>query len=267
MLTQIPWLLKELDNRIEQLDCISVGTIGRNRRPANELPAIDFDAAELARTVRKTLTYWVETIATRHSGRAPATLNATTTADMARWLAHNTAAIARLDLSHKGRHRLYDDISRIVGDNHQPGQVVKAINPIEKHFAGPCPTITGRDHDGTPRQCGRILFADTYDKTTICPDCHQSIDVETNRRQAAADRDLHTRNQLLETLDNIDEPVTAAQLTAWITSRRLRPRGWLADGTVTEHRTNNQAEPVYSLHRARKLRRKDEHLTHRKTPA
>ncbi|MGV0627195.1 DUF1922 domain-containing protein [Mycolicibacter minnesotensis] len=264
MLTQIPWLLQELDARIQKLDRLPYGTIGRTRAPANQLSVIDFDAVETARNVRKLLRRWVETIAQRHTGRKPPGLDTVTTPDLARWLRVNTKAIARLDLAHKGRHQLYDDINRLVGGDSRGGQLVNAINRYEKHFAGPCPTIVGRDRDGQPRQCDTTLYADTYDRTVTCPTCDQDIDVEQNRRRAAAERDLHTRTDLLDVLANIDEPVTEEQLDRWI-PRRLRHAGWLHDGTIIEFRIHPNDEPVYSVERARKLRRRDQHLTRRKS--
>jgi hypothetical protein len=259
MLDQLPWLLDELDARIQRLDRTNLGTIGRNRRP-DELNIIDFDAAETARTIRKDLLKWVETIAQQHTGRTPPNLNTVTTKDLARWLKANTDAISRLSLAGD----LYRWTSRLVGPGQRGGQLVRAINPVEHHLVGPCPTITGRDHQGHPRQCGHILFADTYDRTVTCPTCEQDIAVEATRRQAAAARDLHTRQDLLDVLANIDEPTNDNQLTRWITARRLRPAGWIHDGTITEYRIHPAAEPVYSLDRARRLRRRDHDLTRRK---
>lgn len=258
-LDELPWLLDELDARIQKLDRISLGTIGRNRRP-DHLNAMDFDAAETARTVRKTLLQWVETIAEKHCGRKPPGLATVATKHLAAWLKANVDAIARLDLAKKGRHPLYDDINHLVGHGQRGGQLVAAINPTQKHAAGPCPTITGRNHNGTPRQCDTMLFADTYDKTTECPTCQQTINVEDNRRKAAADRDLHTRADLVEVLTNIDEPVTEHQLDLWTKARRLRPQGWKHDGVIVQFQINDNDEPVYSLERARKLRRRDNNL-------
>lgn len=262
MLSQIPWLLDELDTRIQKLDRINIGTIGRSRRP-DELTVIDFDALELARDIRKKLLKWVTNIAQHHTGRQPAALHTVTTPDLARWLATNTHAIARLALAGA----LYRDINHIVGTNQQGGQLIRAINPVEHHLVGPCPTITGRDHNGTPRQCTTTLYADTYDRTVTCPTCKQDIDVETTRIRAAQARDLHTRDALLDVLTNIDEPVTPDRLDAWIRARRLRPAGYLHanDNTITEYRINPNVQPVYSVERARKLRRRDHQLTHRNT--
>ncbi|MEV5360592.1 hypothetical protein AB0K45_09635 [Micrococcus luteus] len=262
MLREIPFLLDELDTRIQNLARITTGTIGR-KRAKDTLNVVDFDAAEEARKVRKLLVRWVETVVAKHTGRTPPGLATVSTPDLARWLAHNITAIAKLDLSKKGRHELYDDIKRLVGDTQRGGTLVAAINPVEKHVAGPCPTVTGKDRDGTPRLCGQMLFADTYDQTVDCPRCEQTIDVEENRRRAAADRDLHTRTDLLEVLANIDEPVTDTQLDAWIKARRLRPRGYLHDGAIVEFRVTERDEPVYSIRRVQRLRERDAGLRSR----
>lgn len=260
MLDQLPWLLEELDNRIQCLTRYQTGTIGRSGRP-DELTIIDFDAAETARAVRKKLLTWVETVAQRHTGRQPAALTTVTTKDLARWLQANTAAIARQDCAGD----LYQDIKALVGTDHQPtGQLVRAINPTQHHLVGPCPTITGRTHTGQPRQCGHMLYADTYDQTVECPTCKQTINVEDNRRRTAAERDLHTRQDLQDMLTNIDEPITETQLNHWIKWRRLKRQAWLEDGIITEYNLTNQAQPLYSIQQARTLRRRDQRFTHRK---
>lgn len=265
MLEQIPWLIEELDNRIQKLDRITQGTIGRNRRP-DELNIIDFDAAETARALRAKLLHWVNHIAEHHLGRPPAAMHTVTTTDLAKWLCTNTNHIARARFAGK----LYRDIKHLVGEGQQGGTLVQAINPTERHLAGPCPTITGRHRDGTHRHCGRMLFADTYDHTVTCPDCHQGIDVEQNRLRAASSRDLHTRDELLEVLTNIDEPVTPERLDTWIRARQFRTRtgkghcaGYRHGDTIIEFRIHPDDEPVYSLERARKLRRRDHSLTSR----
>lgn len=255
MLSQIPWLIDQLEDRIQRLDRTSTGTIGRNRRP-DELNIMDFDAAETARALRKKLAHWVETVAEQHTGRRPAALNTATTKDLARWLHHNTHAIARLELAGN----LYRDIKILVGPDQQGGQLIRAINPTENHLVGPCPTITGRDHQGHPRQCGHTLFADTYDRTVDCPACHQTIDVRTTRERAAAERDLHTKHSIAEILCNIDEPVDLKRIEQWIQARRLRPRGWYHNGTIVQFQINDTDEPAYSVQRARRLRRRDDHL-------
>lgn len=259
MLDQIPNLAEELDTRIQKLDRIHLGTIGRNRRP-DELNIMDFDAAETARKLRKTLLHWVTTIAERHNGRRPPALNTVNTGSLARWLQANTPAIARLDLAHRGRHQLYDDIAHYISPDQRSGHLIRAIDRNERHFAGTCPTITGHYPDGDPIECGTMLYADTDDHTTTCPQCHQPINVERNRRHAAETRDLRTTTEILEVLTNIDEPVDPDKLDQWIKARRLRTMGWRHDGALVKARVNERSQALYSLKRARKLRRRDQQL-------
>lgn len=259
MLDEIPWLMQELDARIQRLDRISSGTVGRSRRP-DEMNVMDFDAAETSREVRKLLLKWVTTVAEKHTGRVPPGLSTVSTPNLARWLKANVDAIARLNLARKGRHPLYDDINRLVSTSRDGGTLHKTINRTELHAAGPCPTIVGRHHDGTPRQCETMLFADTYDRNTTCPECGQTVDVEDNRRRAAAERDLHARADLIEVLANIDEPVTDQQVDRWIRAKRLRPLAYREGGAF---KANDQDEPLYSIERARKLRRRELNSTWR----
>lgn len=252
MLAELPWLIEELDTRIQRLDRISVGTIGRNRRP-DELNAIDFDAAETARKTRKLLQHWVETIAHTHTGRTPPGLTTVATTDLAAWLTVNINAIAR----HKQAGQLYHDIHRLAGTGERGGTLVTAINRVEKHFAGPCPTIRGYDNTGRPIECGTVLYADTDQRTVECPTCAHTIDVERNRVKAAVDRDLLPEPKLLEVLANLGENVSRVKLYEWIRAGRLKPRGWIHQGKIVAHHIRRGDPRVFSLSRARQLRWQD----------
>lgn len=252
MLDQIPWLLDELDARIQKMDRIPHGTIGRNRRP-HEMSVIDFDACETARNTRKSLQKWVEDVAERHTGRTPPGLDTCATRDFARWLQVNTTAIARLDLAGA----LHHDISKMVGPGPRGGQLVNAINRVEKRFAGPCPTIRGYDNQGRPIECGTTLYADVDENSTVCPDCEQTINVTDNLDKAAVDRDLLPEPKLLEVLKNIGEPVSRVKLYQWIREQRIRPKGWMHQGQIMPLRVRRGDPAVYSLARARKLRNRE----------
>ena len=255
MLTQIPFLAEELDTRIQKLDRINLGTIGRNRRP-DELNVMDFDAAEQSRKLRKLLLHWVTTIATRHAGRPPHALSTVRTGDLALWLAANTKGIARLDLRDpRGGHQLFNDIRRLVGtDTQRTGTLVTAINPRERHFAGPCPTIRGyRGND--PIECNTLLYADIDQITVRCPTCKQDIKVEDNRLKARIDRDLLTEPKLREVMASLGETVSRTRFYAW----RMRPRGWMHDGQFVKRRVSQRDPAVYSLRKARRMWARDNH--------
>lgn len=253
MLGQIPWLIKELDARVQKLDRVNLGTIGRTRGQ-DSLDVMDFDAAEKSRAVRKLLLRWVIHVVEEHTGRVPPAVATVTTPDLARWLKVNIPAIAKLDTAGD----LYRDIRQLVGtDTARTGALVTAINPTQRHLVGPCPTPTGRDRHGQPTHCGRILYADTYDRTVTCPACQHDIDIETTRRRVAAERDYYTADQLLDVLRNIDEEIDPDTLDAWIKARRLRPAGRLHNGTIVPTHTHDNEPYVYSVKRARKLRARD----------
>lgn len=105
-----------------------------------------------------------------------------------------------------------------------------------------------------------MLYADVDDRTTTCPECGESVDVEKNQDQTAKSRDLRTTTEILELLTNIDEPIDPDTLDQWIKAKRLRTMGWRHDGTLVKTRVNEHSEALYSLKRARKLRRRDQQI-------
>lgn len=249
MLTQIPWLLEELDNRIQKLDRISIGTIGRSRRP-DELTVIDFDALDLARDIRKKLLKWVNSVARQHTGREIPTLTTATTPDLARWLTTNTHAIARQALAGA----LYKDINHIVGTNQQGGQLIDAINRQDRTYYGPCNTTIGRDHRGRPRTCGHDLYGPRESIEITCPNCKTTHDPRKQLTTTINTRDLVTETVLLETLHTMGEPISRVQLYTWIKTGALTPRGWVHAGRIVPYKVRHKDPRVFSLSQARQLR-------------
>ncbi|WP_078344521.1 DUF1922 domain-containing protein [Mycobacteroides chelonae] len=262
MLDQVPELLDELDSRIQKLDRVPHGTIGRTRGPS-DLNVMDFDAAETARNTRKMLRRWVETVALQHSGRRPPGLDTVETRSFARWLQVNVQAIARLDLAGD----VYRDIKALVGSGDKGGKLVQAIDRRERHFAGPCPTIKGWDDAGRIVECGNILYAEFGDRAIDCPVCGEEIDVKRNQVRALASRDLMPADTLLEALQNAGETVELDHIERWIAIKRLRPRGYMHQGKFTKARVQEADNALYSFETARRLLRKDSRNTLRQKAA
>jgi hypothetical protein len=257
-LDDLPWLLDELDARIQQLARTSIGTIGRTSKDPAELTPIDFDAAETARAVRTKLIHWVTTVAERHSGRRMPALGTVHTKDLARWLTANLNAIQRLNIAGK----LYRDIKTLVGTDQRGGQLVAAINRTERHCFGQCTTITGRDRHGKPRECGTVLWDDKEAIELTCPACGATVDARRQLNEARIRSDLRTFDLLLETLDNLNEHVPRVKLSAWVTTGRLPAHGYLnKDHGIVKHRIRRGDPRVFSLATARQLWRNDQKKT------
>lgn len=254
MLDQVPDLLAELDARIQKLDRVPHGTIGRTRS-ASDLNVMDFDAAETARETRKMLRRWVETVAEKSTGRRPPGLDTVETRNFARWLKVNVEAIARLDIAGK----IYDSIKTLVGTGDKGGKLVHAIDRRERHFAGSCPTIKGWDANGRVVECGEILYDEYGSRTVDCPTCGQEIDVKRNQVRALATRDLMPSDTLLAALINAGEPIEAEKIERWIAIKRLRPRGYMHQGKFVKSRVQEADNALYSFETARRLIRKTHH--------
>lgn len=252
MLDQVPALLDELDARIQKLDRVPHGTIGRTRGPS-DLNVMDFDAAETARETRKMLRRWVETVAEQHSGRRPPGLDTVETRSFARWLQVNTEAIARLDIAGK----IYDDIKELIGSGDKGGTLTHAIDRRERHFAGSCPTIKGWDASGYIIECGEMLYDEYGSRTIDCPTCGQEIDVKRNQVRALASRDLMPADTLRDALENAGESVQPEQIERWIAIKRLRPRGYMHQGRLVKTRVQEADSALYSFEAARRILRKD----------
>ena len=273
MIDELPWLLSQLETTITRQDKLTTPAVGKSSEiplPLN-LSAAD-TAAEAHNEIQKIVRrlehssdrYWpMCTVPPDFIGplrpawrRLPTNYTPTTT-EYIDWLMRRVNTIAR----HHRAGSIYHALAALVGDGPNGGRLVDAINPVEHHLVGPCPTITGRHHDGTPRLCGHMLFADTYDRTVDCPTCGQTIDVRATRERAAAERDLQTKTGIVEILANIGEPVDEERINRWIAINRLRCRAWLYNGDIIPFQMpDGNSEPVYSVTLARRIRRREDNL-------
>lgn len=272
MIDNLPWLIDALNDRIQRIDRIQIGTIGRNRRP-DELNIIDFDAAETARKTEKTIRRLVRTI---NGYTQPIQLPCTvthdfigplrpawrrlpygyqpTTIELIDWLMRRVDVIAR----HTKAGHVYRELARMVGTDtdQRGGQLVDAINRQDRRYLGPCTAVIGKQRDGTPRQCGADLYAPTEAPTTTCPTCGTTTDTEQQLNDTIKERDLVTEALLLERLAIMGEPVSHRQLYTWIKTGKLTPRGWIHDGRIVPHKIRHKDPRVFSLSQARQLRHK-----------
>jgi hypothetical protein len=247
-LTELAWLLTQLDTTVRRQDKLNTGAIGR----ASDNPSpINLGAMETARDTRATLLTIVTTIAKTGTGRTPQ-LASVTSSDLAHWLAANTAHIAK----HPDAPTILTTITHLVDDDERgrPGPLFTAINRTDRRFAGPCPTIRGHNHRGERIECGTMLYAAFDEDFTRCPRCETEVDVDKNRMKAAVDRDLLPEPKLLEVLADLGEKVSRVKLYEWIKAGRLQRRGWIHGGAIVQYRIRRGDPTVFSLSQARQLR-------------
>ena len=248
LLAELPWLLHQLDITLCRRDHLNSGGPGHTHVDANP---INVGAMELMRQASATLHAIALDVSEIHaSEQIPALVNASPPL-IAAWLRGNVGAIA----NHPKAGEHYKAIEKLVGDPN-PGPLHAAINRPATRFAGPCPTIRAHDRDGAPVRCGTTLWAHDDDVHTTCTRCGTPIHVEENIRRAAMLRDLLPAEVILDVLENLGEPVRPETLYGWITSGRLRSNLFLTARGITKRRLRPSDPRVYSVTRARQLRRR-----------
>lgn len=251
-LTDLPWLIKQIDVTVARQDKLTTGTVGKS----GETPSpVNIGALDISRDIRTTLLN-AHTVITALPGLPPMRLDHVKTADLARLLAANTHRIRH----HPQAGTIYADITALVQDDElgRNAPTWKAINRTIRVFAGPCPTTMGHNHKGEPIHCGEFLYADNDDPFAKCPRCDATIDVKKNRMKAHVDRDLLTEKKLLEVLDDLDEKVSRVKFYEWRRAGRITARGFVHEGQIVQFRIRKTDPSVFSLSRARALRAQEE---------
>jgi hypothetical protein len=227
MLTDLGWLLRELEVTATKQDRLS---IGKNRRVEHASP-INMGATELLRSIRKELRFAV--------GRF--TYGVLPHVDARLWVwwlrEHISEVVQRSDAA-----VVYRSIERMVGGLSSPGPIHDAINRTDTRFAGECP------------ECGACCYGRHEDVYAVCDYCGTPVDIERNRTRTVIEYDLLPVQAMLNVLDNLNEHVSRVKLYGWITSGRLPSAGYLTASGVVACKGGPKDPRVYSLDRARNLR-------------
>jgi hypothetical protein len=269
MLDEVPWLLAQLETTITRQDKLTTAAIGKSSETPLPLNLSAVDIATEARNEILKIVHRVEhsfdrywpmcTVPTDFIGPLPPawrrmpTNYVPTTLELVDWLMRRVPNIAR----HKRAGTIYHQLAQLIGDGPDGGTLVEAINRQDRAYYGPCLTVIGRNRDGTPRECGHILYARREAIEITCPDCGITVKAAKQRADALAKRDLFTEPLLREQLDILDEHVPRPRLWDWIRADRLQPRGYLHAGRIVERRVRRGDPRVFSLTQARDLRTQD----------
>jgi hypothetical protein len=270
MIQELPWLLAQLETTITRQDKLTTTNIGKSSETPLPLNITASDIAHETHTEIQKIVQRVENSLDRYwpmcttpadfigplppAWRRLPTNYTPTTLEYVDWLMRRTNTIAR----HRRAGSIYHALANLVGDGPRGGRLVDAINRTDRAYYGPCLTTIGRHRDGTPRQCGRILYAPRETIEITCQDCGVTVNAKKQRDDALATRDLFTEPLLREQLDIIGEHVSRPRIWDWIRSDRLQPRGYLHAGRIVERRVRRGDPRVFSLTQARELRKLDQ---------
>ncbi len=265
-LTEIAWLIGELEITLTGQDVLTTGSVGQS---SEEPSPIRFDSQGNPNTIAdqtcNAVTTWVRDLCeTRGITFEPVRVvpldfigplpderwrrlprrYQPTAADAAEWLAEHVHAIA----ADAGAARCFKEMADL------RASALRMINRPDRHFAGPCPTIKAYSRTGKAIECGKFLYAATDERSITCSACKQPVDVQRNRQRAWREGDRLTERILLKRLKDIEEPVSERQLYRWLRQRKLSPVGWLHKGVFVEHYILRGDPRVFSLRAVRQLR-------------
>jgi hypothetical protein len=225
MLTDLDWLLRELEVTAARQDRLTVGMAAASEHPW----PVNISACELLRSIGAELR-WIVPVPVAADPRL-----------LVWWLRkHLDEIVARSDAG-----VIYRAIRRLAGTSGH-GPIHDLINRPDRRFAGQCP------------DCQALCYARHEDVYAACPSCGLPIDVEKNRSATIVAHDLLPERVLLAVLDNLDEHVSRVRLYGWITTGRLPIAGYLSSSGVVARRGSRHDPRVYSLSRARALRRREQ---------
>ncbi|CPR79468.1 hypothetical protein PP568_13180 [Mycobacteroides abscessus] len=176
-----------------------------------------------------------------------------TSADMARWLAHNLLAI----MSEENAAELYDELVALTRKAH------RAIDRPELQLFGECSKSMGESDEGVPLACGVKLYAEKGETVVACPRCRSTYGVDELREDMRA----RARDQPMTGADVLRMMKLAGEApppsTFYKVLRRVMPRLYLhADGQRNQHRTPGCKELYAYDDVVAKLNEKPTHRRH-----
>ena len=222
MLADLSWLLHELEVTAARQDRLTVGMA----RPAERPSPANMGAVELLRSIQ------VQLSGLAHGVKLPPR--------MLVWWLRELDLASRDDAAH-----CYRAIQSLVGASGR-GPVHDIINRCDRRFAGDCP------------DCGELCYARDEDIYITCGACKIPIDVAKNQHRALMEYDLLPERALLAVLDNLGEHVSRVKLYSWIKAGKIWPAGYLGKEGVVARKGGHRDPRVYSLTRARTLRRREQ---------
>lgn len=173
-------------------------------------------------------------------------------AQRARWLAHHATVIA-------GRKDAGELLAKLIGllgnpsDEHDPGEIVLAIDRFPKTTAGPCPAVVGRDEEGNRLECGEGLWALDGETMVVCPKCGSGVDVAGNRSKGQVDHDIMDEKTLLKALKAGGENLPRTRLYKWLATGQLHAAGYLHGSEIVPEPVHRGSLRLFSLSRVRAL--------------
>jgi hypothetical protein len=223
MLTELVWLLRELEITAARQDRLTLGVARLVEHPS---PA-NMGAVELLGSVGTQLRGIVDLALEPRA--------------LARWLYDHLDELTR----RPDAARCYRTVQHLVGISSAGGPIHDVINRPDRRCAGDCP------------ECGEICYGRTADTYCVCGCCGTPIDIARNRARAIAEYDLLPERALLTILDNLGEHVPRVRFYGWVKAGKLPTAGYLGRSGIVARRGGRHDPRVYSLRRVRALRQRE----------
>ncbi|WP_155290397.1 hypothetical protein [Rhodococcoides fascians] len=154
------------------------------------------------------------------------------------WLACHPVELRRMPAVDE----MYDSLTDVIA------LVNKAIDQLpELKYKGRCGYV--QYDQGRESQCNTDLYAESGEEWVRCPRCNASYPVtQLDREILAKMRDMnYTVPELLRLLRELGSTVGKSTLYRWVKERKVRPRGWVRNGRITDTWIHRDDPAVYRL--------------------